>query len=99
MMERLSEEQIEKELEKLPKWKRLDEKWIQRRYKFENYLMGIEFVSKVAAYAEGKEHHPNIAIDYKVVTLKISSWKMQGLTDLDFEMVHHFDELYEQSDK
>lgn len=98
-MERLSEEQIEKELEKLPKWKRLDEKWIQRRYKFENYLMGIEFVSKVAAYAEGKEHHPNIAIDYKVVTLKISSWKMQGLTDLDFEMVHHFDELYEQSDK
>ncbi|MBU6079833.1 MULTISPECIES: 4a-hydroxytetrahydrobiopterin dehydratase [Allobacillus] len=98
-MELLSEEQIEQELEKLSNWKRIDEKWIRRRYKFENYLLGIEFVSKVAAYAEGKQHHPNIAIDYKVVTLKISSWEMQGITDLDIEMANYFDELYEQSDK
>ena len=53
----------------------------------------------MAAYAEGKQHHPNIAIDYKVVTLKISSWEMQGITDLDIEMANYFDELYEQSDK
>ncbi|PKR77274.1 4a-hydroxytetrahydrobiopterin dehydratase [Halalkalibacillus sediminis] len=98
-MERLSDEQIEQELDKLPEWKLVDEKWIRRRYKFENYLHGIEFVSGVAAYSEGQQHHPNIAIDYKVVTLKISSWEKRGLTDLDFEMAHHFDELYEQKEK
>ncbi|GEL77991.1 4a-hydroxytetrahydrobiopterin dehydratase [Tenuibacillus multivorans] len=94
-MERLSDEQVQQELDKLPNWKLVDEKWIRRRYKFKDYLDGVEFVRKVAEYAESKNHHPNIAIDYKVVTLKISSWEMRGLTDLDFEMVHHFDELYE----
>ncbi|HLR61241.1 MAG TPA: 4a-hydroxytetrahydrobiopterin dehydratase [Lentibacillus sp.] len=95
-MERLSEEQIEKELENLPDWKRIDEKWIGRRYRFKDFLNGVHFVDKVAEYAEGKSHHPFISIDYKIVTMKISSWQMKGLTDLDFEMVNHFDELYEK---
>ncbi len=99
MMERLSDEQIEIELENLANWKLVDEKWIRRRYKFKDYLNGVEFVRKVAEYAEGKSHHPNIAIDYKVVTLKISSWEMRGLTDLDFEMAQHFDELYEEQEQ
>ncbi|UJL46372.1 4a-hydroxytetrahydrobiopterin dehydratase [Virgibacillus sp. NKC19-16] len=98
-MERLTEEQIAKELENLPDWRRLDEKWIERRYRFRNYLAGVGFVDQVAAYAEGKNHHPFISIDYKVVTLKISSWQAKGLTDLDMEMVKHFDELYEQAQK
>ncbi|TFB19613.1 4a-hydroxytetrahydrobiopterin dehydratase [Filobacillus milosensis] len=95
-MERLTDEQIEQELSKLDNWKLVDEKWIRRRYKFKDYLNGIDFVRKVAEYAESQNHHPNIAIDYKVVTLKISSWEMRGLTDLDFEMANHFDELYDE---
>ncbi|GAA0437225.1 4a-hydroxytetrahydrobiopterin dehydratase [Lentibacillus halophilus] len=98
-MERLSEEQIETELETLPEWKRLDEKWIERRYRFKDFLSGVRFVDQIAEYAESKKHHPFISIDYKVVTLKISSWQMKGLTDLDFEMVRHFDDLYEKASK
>ncbi|WP_099159012.1 4a-hydroxytetrahydrobiopterin dehydratase [Virgibacillus ndiopensis] len=98
-MERLTEEQINQELEKLPNWKRLDEKWIERKYRFKNFLAGVRFVDQIASYAEEKQHHPFISIDYKVVTLKISSWQAKGLTDLDFEMVNHFDELYETVDK
>lgn len=98
-MERLNEEQIKKELENVPDWKRLDEKWIERKYRFKDFLNGIRFVDKVAEYAENKQHHPFITIDYKVVTLKISSWQMKGLTDLDFEMINHFDELYDEADR
>ncbi|GAB4071961.1 4a-hydroxytetrahydrobiopterin dehydratase [Barrientosiimonas marina] len=96
-MERLSEEQIEKELEQLPDWKRIDDKWIGRRYRFNDYLSGVRFVDQVAEYAESRNHHPFISIDYKIVTLRISSWQMKGLTDLDFEMVNHFEELYQQT--
>lgn len=78
MMEKLTDEQIKQELDQLPDWKLVDDIWVRRRYKFKDYLNGIEFVRKVAEYAEGKNHHPNIAIDYKVVTLKISSWSMRG---------------------
>jgi len=98
-MERLSEEEINKELNNLPEWKRLDEKWIERKYRFQNYLNGIRFVDQAAEYAENKKHHPFISIDYKMVKLKISSWQAKGLTDLDFEMVKQFDELYEKAKK
>ncbi len=98
-MERLSEEQITKELANLPDWKRLDDKWIERKYRFKDFLNGVRFVDQIAVYAEEKQHHPFISIDYKVVTVKISSWQMKGLTDLDFEMVNHFDKLYNEADK
>ncbi|SEP59593.1 4a-hydroxytetrahydrobiopterin dehydratase [Virgibacillus subterraneus] len=98
-MERLSEEQITKELANLPDWKRLDDKWIERKYRFKDFLNGVRFVDQIAEYAEQKQHHPFISIDYKVVTVKISSWQMKGLTDLDFEMVNHFDKLYDKTDK
>lgn len=73
---------------------------MERKYHFKNFLSGVKFVNQVAEYAgKDKHHHPFISIDYKVVTLKISSWQAKGLTDLDFEMVKHFDQLYEQADK
>lgn len=98
-MNRLDEEQISKELENLPNWIRLDVKWIVRRYRFKNYLAGVAFVQQVAEYAEFKKHHPLISIDYKLVTLKISSWQAKGLTNLDFEMARHFDSLYDEIEK
>lgn len=98
-MERLSEEQVTEELKNLSGWMRLDEKWIERKYRFKEFLNGVRFVDLIADYAEEKQHHPFISIDYKVVTLKISSWQMKGLTDMDFEMVRHFDELYESAEK
>lgn len=98
-MRRLSEAEIQEELENLSGWKLVDEKWIQKRYRFKEFLNGIHFVQRIAQYAEEKNHHPFISIDYKMVTLKISSWQAKGLTDLDFEMVKHFDVLYEQGEK
>ncbi|MDC3415116.1 4a-hydroxytetrahydrobiopterin dehydratase [Terrihalobacillus insolitus] len=98
-MERLNEEQIEQALQKLSNWKRVDEKWIQRKYRFKNYLAGVRFVHDIANYSENIQHHPFISIDYKVVTVKLSSWQAKGLTDLDIEMAAHFDEVYENGEK
>jgi 4a-hydroxytetrahydrobiopterin dehydratase len=98
-MKRLDEQQIQTELEKRPDWERTDEKWIVRKYRFKKYLDGVDFASDAANYAESIKHHPLITIDYKKVTLKMSSWQAKGLTDLDFEMAAHFDELYNQIDE
>lgn len=98
-MERLSDTAIQEALERLDGWHVVDEKWLQKKFRFKNFLSGVDFVSNVAEYAEGLQHHPFISIDYKVVTLKISSWQMKGITDLDIEMVEHFDELYEKAEK
>lgn len=83
----------------MPNWTRLDEKWIEGRYRFKSFPAGIRFVDEIAIYAEEKKHHPVISIDYKVVTLKMSSWQVKGLRDIDFAMGQHFDEIYEEMEK
>lgn len=98
-MERLSQEEIAAKLEKNGNWKLVDEKWIVRKYRFRDYLKGIEFVNKVAQASEKAQHHPFISIDYKLVTLKISSWTARGLTALDFEMADQYDQFYEETKK
>lgn len=92
-MERLTEEQIETELQQAEGWKRVDEKWIEKRYRFKEFLSGVDFVNEVAKIAESVNHHPFISIDYKVVTLKLSSWNMRGLTDLDFKLAKQFNKI------
>ncbi|HET7627893.1 MAG TPA: 4a-hydroxytetrahydrobiopterin dehydratase [Bacillales bacterium] len=95
-MERLSENEIAQQLSRLQGWKRLDEKFIQKRYRFKTFPDGVTFVNRIAALSEEVQHHPFIAIDYKVVTLKLSSWHAGGLTDLDFELAGKYDAFYNE---
>ncbi|ALC82364.1 MULTISPECIES: 4a-hydroxytetrahydrobiopterin dehydratase [Bacillus] len=95
-MKKLNESEIQEQLTKVAEWKLTDEKWIVRKYRFLEYLNGIEFVQGVADTSEKINHHPFISIDYKVVTLKLTSWQARGLTVLDFELANQFDELYIQ---
>lgn len=94
-MEKLNDEQIEEELAKAEGWKRTDEKWIEKRFRFREFMDGMAFVNEIAKLSEKVDHHPFISIDYKKVTLKLSSWHAGGLTDLDFRLTGQYNELYE----
>lgn len=93
-MEKLAATEVQERLTSVPNWVITDEKWIERKYRFLEFLNGIEFVQKVADLSEQVNHHPFISIDYKLVTLKITSWHAKGLTALDFELAKKYDELY-----
>jgi 4a-hydroxytetrahydrobiopterin dehydratase len=93
-MEKLTEAEIAEKLKTVANWKITEEKWIERKYRFPEYLNGIKFVQKVAELSERMNHHPFISIDYKLVTLKITSWHAKGLTGLDFDLAKKSDELY-----
>lgn len=94
-MERLSDNEITERLENLEGWSLQDEKWIVKKYRFKQYLDGIEFVRKIAHISEDIQHHPMISIDYKLVTVKLSSWQAKGLTELDFKLAADYDRTYE----
>jgi 4a-hydroxytetrahydrobiopterin dehydratase len=98
-MEKLSEAAIQEKLTDHPNWKLVDGKWIQRKYRFKEYLNGIEFVQNVAQLSEKMNHHPFISIDYKLISVKITSWRARGLTALDFTLAEKYDELYLQIKK
>lgn len=94
-MEKLTEARIEElRSNTAPDWTLEDEKWIVRKYRFREFMQAVAFVNEVAREAERLNHHPFIAIDYKLVTLRMTSWHAGGLTELDFTAAAAFDAAY-----
>ncbi|GMB09626.1 4a-hydroxytetrahydrobiopterin dehydratase [Thermolongibacillus altinsuensis] len=93
---RLTDEEVQSLLQEIEDWKLVEERWITKKYRFQDYLQGIEFVRQIAAISEEANHHPFISIDYKLITVKISSWRAKGLTKLDFVLAKKYDEVYER---
>ncbi|MBM7602314.1 4a-hydroxytetrahydrobiopterin dehydratase [Metabacillus crassostreae] len=95
-MQKLSDIQIDEFLRLIEGWKLSNDKWLEKKYRFKDYLKGIEFVQKVANLSEELNHHPFISIDYKLVTIRLFSWRAKGITELDFELVKKYDEVYKE---
>jgi 4a-hydroxytetrahydrobiopterin dehydratase len=85
---------IDQKLVEVTGWTTDDHKWIVRKYRFTAFMQGINFVNEVAGIAEEVNHHPMIAIDYKMVTLRLTSWHAGGSTDLDFKSAAKFDQAF-----
>lgn len=96
-MTRLTEAEIQKRLSQLQGWQLENEKWIVKKYRFKEFLLGISFVRQIADLSESVNHHPFISIDYKVVTLKLSSWNAKGITELDLDLASQYDQIYNQT--
>lgn len=96
MPKALEEPEIERELATIRDWKRED-KQIVRRYHFKTFPAAMAFVNRVADIAEARNHHPFIAIDYRHVTLRLTTWHAGGLTALDFDEAREFDAAYDEA--
>jgi 4a-hydroxytetrahydrobiopterin dehydratase len=93
-MAKLTEERIQELLETRQGWTRKDGKWLVKKFRFPLYMKGIEFVQQTAMTAEALNHHPMIAIEYKVVTISVTTWSEGGITALDFELIDRCDKLH-----
>ena len=89
-MPKLSEAEIAAGLARVPGWKR-DGSWIERKYEFPTFPAAIAFVNRVAEAAEALDHHPDIAISYTKVTLRVSTHDAGGLTANDFSLAARID--------
>ncbi|MGF2614210.1 4a-hydroxytetrahydrobiopterin dehydratase [Rossellomorea vietnamensis] len=94
-MKVITKEEAVTSLQEIAGWNVKDEKWIERRFKFQEFTDGIDFVNKVADIAEAMDHHPFISIQYKIVTLSLTSWNAGGLTTLDLEAASKYNALYQ----
>jgi len=80
---KLTRAEAEQRLEGLNGWT-LDGDAIRKQFSFRNFLEAIAFVSRLAPEAEASDHHPDILINYKHVTLTYSTHSEGGLTERDF---------------
>ena len=82
-MPTLSSPEIAERLKGLKGWT-LEGHGIRKQYTFGGFPEAIAFVNRLVPEAEGADHHPDITINYKRVTLIYSTHSEGGLTAKDF---------------
>jgi 4a-hydroxytetrahydrobiopterin dehydratase len=91
-MEKMTQDQIDAALAKLPQWSQVGEA-IQRTFDFADFITAMKFVDKVAVAAEQVQHHPDMLIRYKKVTLTYATHDANGITQKDFDAALHADQV------
>jgi 4a-hydroxytetrahydrobiopterin dehydratase len=89
----LNETELQEELKVLTGWTIEEGKWLVRKRVFPSFPEAIRFVNQVADIAEDMNHHPFIAIDFRKVTLRLTTWNSGGLTLLDINSAKAYDLL------
>jgi 4a-hydroxytetrahydrobiopterin dehydratase len=66
---------------------------LEREFVFDSFPAAIEFVNRLAEIAEDADHHPDIGISYKRVTVRWTTHSAGGITDRDRKMARQTDSL------
>ena len=82
-MARLSAVEIDERIKGLSGWK-LEGTGLEKQFTFAGFPEAVAFVSRLVPEAETADHHPDIAINYRRVTLTYSTHSEGGLTTKDF---------------
>jgi 4a-hydroxytetrahydrobiopterin dehydratase len=57
-----------------------------REFELASFPAAIEFVDRLAELAESEDHHPDIDIRYRRVTVRWSTHSAGGITEKDHQM-------------
>lgn len=74
-------------------WTPIEDKRLERKFKFKDFKEAMEFVNKVAVIAEEEQHHPDIKIFYSLVTITLWTHAISGLSENDFIMAAKIDKI------
>jgi 4a-hydroxytetrahydrobiopterin dehydratase len=92
LMTKLDEAAIRQAADGLKGWT-LEGAAIRRQYTLPSFPDAIAFVTRLAFDAEAADHHPDILINYKRVTLTYSTHSEGGLTQKDVDGARKADAL------
>lgn len=79
----------------VPEWKTLEENppKLQHEFVFEDFSEAMKFVNKVADLAQFIDHHPDITINYRKVTLTLYTHDSNGISEKDFALAQKINQL------
>lgn len=76
----------------LPHWV-YEDGWIRRKYKTSGWKATLMVVNTVGHLAEAAWHHPDLAVSYAFVIVKLVTHSAKGVTDKDFELARKIEEV------
>ena len=89
--------EIHKYLKKVDGWDVKNNKdqnyFLNKKFKFKNFIDSEKFVRSVGLIAELEGHHPDICFGWGYVRIKIFTHAIKGLTESDFILAAKIDQI------
>ncbi len=89
--------EIHKYLKKIDGWDVLKDSknnyYIEKNFKFSNYVESEKFILNVGKIAETEGHHPDIIFGWGYAKIKISTHAIKGLAESDFILAAKIDKI------
>ena len=76
----------------LPHWY-LENGWIRRKYRTEGWKGTLMVVNTIGHLAEAAWHHPDLAVSYAFVIVKLTTHSSKGVTERDFALARKIEEV------
>jgi 4a-hydroxytetrahydrobiopterin dehydratase len=86
------ETQITEQLKALPGWY-FEDGWIRRVYKTDGWPTTLMLVTTIGYLAEAAYHHPDLAVTWGKITVKLSTHSAGGITAKDFALAKKIEEV------
>ncbi len=93
-MKKLSEQDIEKKLEKLEGWEYVDGA-IETSFQFKNFKEAFSVMTRIAFECEEQGHHPDWSNVYNTLSISLSTHDAEGVTEKDFKLAQSIEEIIE----
>lgn len=90
----LSEPEVDAALAAVAAWRR-EGTQLLRTIECQTFRVAITLVDRVADAAEAADHHPDIEINWRRVTFRLTTKASHGLTAKDFAMAATIDRIAE----
>ena len=88
----LSDDELRARLGDLPGWEAGDGE-IRKRFELEDFRAAVSFVVRIAFEAEAADHHPDLDIRYRRVTVALSTHSEGGVTAKDVDLARAIERL------
>lgn len=76
----------------LPKWY-YEDGWIRRKYRTSGWKGTLMVVNTVGHLAEAAFHHPDLAVSYAFVIVKLMNHEAKGVTERDFQLAKKIEDV------
>lgn len=89
---KLSDAEIEAARADLNDW-RIEGVNLKKRFKFADFAEALDFVNRVGAIAERRDHHPDISFGWGYAEFAITTHDTGGLTQNDFDLAREIERV------
>lgn len=67
---------------------------LKKRFDFNGFAEAIGFFKAIAVVAEEQKYHPLMCVDYRTVSIELTTHAIHGLSENDFIMAAKIDGIY-----